>query len=103
MAASSFARSEDVIPIIATSELSGSITDFSNGQPLTAFVEVRQGFNPVVNARVTAIIERPPDDLGNDYPSVEMQLFDNGAGNTYNIQIYNIQNTYNPSSLKDYM
>lgn len=69
-----------VDPIIATSELSGSITDFANGQPLIAFSEVRQGLNPVIRANVTATIERPPDANGIPYNSIILQLLDNGAG-----------------------
>lgn len=82
MAVSSFARNKDVEPIIATSELSGSLSDFANGEPLTVYVEVRQGFNPVIHARVIAVIERPPDGDGIQYPPVEMQLYDNGAGSS---------------------
>ncbi|XP_071826585.1 calcium-activated chloride channel regulator 1-like [Apostichopus japonicus] len=76
---STYASQEGVDPIIATSELSGSITDFANGQPLIAFSEVRQGFNPVIRANVTATIERP-DANGNRYESIMLQLLDNGAG-----------------------
>ncbi|PIK62088.1 putative calcium-activated chloride channel regulator 4-like [Apostichopus japonicus] len=77
---STYASQVGVDPIIATSELSGSITDFANGQPLIAFSEVRQGLNPVIRANVTATIERPPDANGIPYNSIILQLLDNGAG-----------------------
>ncbi|KAJ8023069.1 Calcium-activated chloride channel regulator 1 [Holothuria leucospilota] len=80
MSVSSFASDENVEPIIATAELSGSLTDFANGQPLIAFAEIRQGFKPIINANVTAIIERPADNRDNSYPPVKLQLLDNGAG-----------------------
>ncbi|PIK57832.1 putative calcium-activated chloride channel regulator 1-like [Apostichopus japonicus] len=71
---------EGVNPIIATSELSGSTTDFANGQPLVAFAEVRQGLHPIIRANVIATIERPPDANGVIYQPIELVLLDNGAG-----------------------
>ncbi|PIK44468.1 putative calcium-activated chloride channel regulator 1-like [Apostichopus japonicus] len=71
---------DGVNPIIATSELSGSITDFANGQPLVAFAEVRQGLHPIIRANVIATIERPPDTNGVIYQPIELVLLDNGAG-----------------------
>ena len=67
-------------PILVTSELSGYLTDFANGEPLTAYAEVRQGFSPIIYAEVWARIDRPPDITGNSYPPVDVQLLDNGAG-----------------------
>ena len=72
---SSNPASADVDPIIVTSELSGSITDFANGEPLTAFAEIRQGFSPMIYANVWATIERPAG-----YDPIDIQLLDNGAG-----------------------
>ena len=42
--------------------------------------EVRQGTRPVVGAKVRAVVERPPDQQGNPYPAMELQLMDNGSG-----------------------
>ena len=91
----SYATDPDVEPILITSELSGSITDFANGEPIIAYAEVRQGFSPIINAEVWAKIDRP----GN-YAPVNVQLLDNGAGkyprqlvNYHSKQsIYKIQN-----------
>ena len=67
-------------PILITSELSGSLTDFANGEPIVAYAEIRQGFSPIIYAEVWARIERPPDGRGITYPPVDIQLLDNGAG-----------------------
>ncbi|XP_033644315.1 calcium-activated chloride channel regulator 1-like [Asterias rubens] len=72
---SSHPASDDVDPIVVTSELSGSVTDFANGEPLTAFAEIRQGFSPMIYANVWATIERPAG-----YDPVRLRLLDNGAG-----------------------
>lgn len=77
---STYASQEGVDPITATSEISGSVTDFANGEPLIAFAEVKQGFYPVIRANVIATIERPPDANGVPYDPIELQLLDNGAG-----------------------
>lgn len=73
---SSYPVSDDVEPIIVTSELSGSITAFEQGEPLVAFAELRQGFSPIIYANVWATIERP-----GGFPPIMVQLLDNGAGN----------------------
>ncbi|XP_038061542.1 calcium-activated chloride channel regulator 1-like [Patiria miniata] len=72
---SSYPASDDVEPIIVTSELSGSITAFERGEPLVAYAELRQGFSPIIYANVYATIERP-----GGYDPVQLQLLDNGAG-----------------------
>lgn len=77
---STYASEEDVDPITATAELSGSITNVTSGEVLTAFAEVKQGFYPVVNASVVATIERPPDAMGIEYDPFILKLYDNGAG-----------------------
>lgn len=46
-------------------------------KPLVAYVEVRQGFYPIVNATVVAIIETPAGTI------VELPLLDNGAGKAF--------------------
>ncbi|XP_038061372.1 calcium-activated chloride channel regulator 1-like [Patiria miniata] len=75
IAVSSYPASDDVDPIIVTSELSGSITAFEQGEPLVAYAEVRQGFKPMINANVTATIERP-----GSFEPIRLELLDNGAG-----------------------
>ncbi|XP_022081155.1 epithelial chloride channel protein-like [Acanthaster planci] len=75
IAVSSYPASDNVEPIVVTSELSGSITAFEKGEPLVAYAEVRQGFSPMIYANVTATIERP-----GGYDPVTVQLLDNGAG-----------------------
>ncbi|XP_022080609.1 epithelial chloride channel protein-like [Acanthaster planci] len=72
---SSHPASDDVEPIIVTSELSDSIAAFASGEPLVAYAEVRQGFSPMIYANVWATIERP-----GGYDPIKMQLLDNGAG-----------------------
>ncbi|XP_022080657.1 calcium-activated chloride channel regulator 4-like [Acanthaster planci] len=72
---SSYPASNDVEPIVVTSDLSGSITAFERGEPLVAFAEIRQGFSPIIYANVYATIERP-----GGYDPVRLQLLDNGAG-----------------------
>ena len=71
----SYATDPDVEPILITSELSGSITNFADGEPIIAYAEVRQGFSPIINAEVWAKIDRP-----GSYAPVNVQLLDNGAG-----------------------
>ncbi|KAJ8022744.1 Calcium-activated chloride channel regulator 4A [Holothuria leucospilota] len=63
-----------VEPIVAKAELSSSGIDLSGGDPLIAFAEIRQGFNPVINCRVIATIDGP------NGTSVDIKLLDNGAG-----------------------
>ncbi|KAJ8047303.1 Calcium-activated chloride channel regulator 1 [Holothuria leucospilota] len=77
---STYPSQENVDPITATAELSGSITNVNSGEILTAFAEVKQGFYPVVNASVVATIERPPDAMGIEYDPFILKLYDNGAG-----------------------
>ncbi|PIK45473.1 putative calcium-activated chloride channel regulator 1-like [Apostichopus japonicus] len=77
---STLASQDGVDPIIVSSELSGSITDFVDREPLIAFGEVRQGTYPIINVTVIATIERPPDQDGNPQDPVQIQLLDNGAG-----------------------
>ena len=81
----SYATDENVEPILVTSELSGSITDFVNGEPIIAYAEVKQGFSPIIYADVWARIDRP----GN-YPPVDIQLLDNGAGKVNLILLFRI-------------
>ncbi|XP_072023459.1 calcium-activated chloride channel regulator 1-like [Amphiura filiformis] len=71
----SYATDPNVEPILVVSELSGSITDFKNGEPVIAYAEVRQGFSPIIYADVWATIDRP-----GGYSPVLIQLLDNGAG-----------------------
>ena len=72
----SYATDPDVEPILVTSELSASYTDFViNGDPDVAYAEVLQGFSPIIYAEVWARIDRP-----GGYPPVDIQLLDNGAG-----------------------
>ena len=62
-------------PILITSELSGSQSDYtSKGDLVIAYAEIRQGFSPVVFAEVWATVTRP------EGTPVEIQLLDNGAG-----------------------
>lgn len=77
---SAHASQEGVDPIVITSELSGSVTNVTANEPLVVFGEVRQGLNPIINATVIAILERPPDSDGNPSAPVELELLDNGAG-----------------------
>lgn len=70
---SSFPSQEGVDPILVSSFLSGTATDIVNNKPLVAYAEVRQGFYPVIRARVIATIETPSS-------TVELQLYDGGAG-----------------------
>lgn len=60
--------------ILATAEMSTTVTNVNNGEFISIFADVRKGFYPVLNCIVTAIVERP-----NDSP-FELQLLDNGAG-----------------------
>ncbi|XP_071830250.1 calcium-activated chloride channel regulator 1-like isoform X3 [Apostichopus japonicus] len=76
----SYPQSNKEDPIVVTSYLSGSTSNAADGEDLIAFAEVRQGYNPIIDANVIAIIERPPDSQGNSYEPVHLQLFDNGAG-----------------------
>lgn len=61
-------------PILVESYLSSSKL---GDKPLVAYAEVRQGFYPVVNATVVAIIETPAG------TTVELPLLDNGAGKDF--------------------
>ncbi|XP_038061541.1 calcium-activated chloride channel regulator 1-like isoform X2 [Patiria miniata] len=72
----SYPASNDVEPIIVTSELSGSTTAFEQNEPLVAYAEIRQGFRPMIYANVWATIERPQA----GYEPIKLQLLDNGAG-----------------------
>ena len=46
---------------------------------LSVVADVRQGNDPVIGAKVKAIVEMPSAN-GNDYPPMEMELPDSGAG-----------------------
>ena len=48
---------------------------------LSVVAEVRQGNQPVIGAKVRAVVERPSDAAtGDPYPPLDMELPDNGAG-----------------------
>ena len=47
---------------------------------LSVVAEVRQGNQPVIGAKVRAVVERPSDASGAPYPPLDMELPDNGAG-----------------------
>ena len=76
MSVTSSPRNADVPPIVVTSSINELDNDFAKtGELLTIYTEVRQGYNQVVNAIVTALVSIP-----NILDPVEVQLFDNGAG-----------------------
>lgn len=77
---SSLPSREGVEPIVIKSFLSGTDADVTGNTPFVAYAEVRQGFYPIVQARVVATIERPRTADGRDLGPVEMILKDNGAG-----------------------
>ena len=56
---SSYATDPNVQPIIVTSELSGTYTDFKKGEFVRVFAEVRQGVKPIIHADVWAIVHQP--------------------------------------------
>lgn len=60
--------------ILATAEMSSTVTNVTSGELISIFAEVRKGLYPVLNCTVKAIVERP-----NGTP-FELQLLDNGAG-----------------------
>ena len=71
----SYARSDDVEPVIVTPMLSSYEIDASSGEQLRIYTAIRQGLRPVIGARVMASIYRP-----GGYPQIDLPLFDNGAG-----------------------
>ncbi|XP_022080328.1 calcium-activated chloride channel regulator 4-like [Acanthaster planci] len=71
----SYARSDDVEPIVVAPMLSSYKIDAASGQRLSLFAEVRQGLRPVVGARVVATVYPP-----GGYPERIVELLDNGAG-----------------------
>ncbi|KAJ8028766.1 Calcium-activated chloride channel regulator 1 [Holothuria leucospilota] len=75
---SSLPTAERVPPIKIRSYLSGTEAEVTPQTPLVAIAEVRQGFYPIVNARVIATVERPVSQSGHDLGPVEMILRDDG-------------------------
>ncbi|XP_077980969.1 calcium-activated chloride channel regulator 1-like [Glandiceps talaboti] len=66
---------DQVKPIIVTSRLSAAGVNFTEGlSPLIIYAQVKAGYQPVINASVTAIVDK-----GSDKQDV-VKLFDNGAG-----------------------
>ena len=72
---SSYATDPNVEPIVVTSELSGTFTDFVNQELVSVFSEVRQGVKPIIHADVWAIVHQPGGTQTQPF-----KLKDDGAG-----------------------
>lgn len=70
------AVNECVPPITVNAEMNTESTSYPT--PVIIYAEVNQGYTPVINANVTAIIE-----LANT-STVELSLLDSGSGNSNN-------------------
>lgn len=66
------ARSPTTLPVIATAHMSQDTAQYPN--PVIVYAQVSQGFLPVLEINVTAVIETE------DRHQVTLELWDNGAG-----------------------
>ena len=70
------ANLEDEETVIFSAQVDTAVQDLaSDFQAFTAFAEMKKGYRPIIDAKITAIVDRP-----DGYDALNLDLYDNGAG-----------------------